>query len=166
MPIEFRCTECGRPLQAGDAASGTRILCPACGAFSAVPSVDAPGSPFAPGGEPVAGEDAENPYRAPTEYSPPPVGVSTGRTDPKAVASLVLGLCGFMLFCLCWPLELPVAITGLVLGIMGRNSENRGLAIAGIILCAVQLALVVAGAAAVLLFVMAAEAPQGPFGGW
>ncbi len=171
-------------MEAGDAAPATRILCPGCGAFSAVPAVDAPraevqppvtpaappgeeaGSPFAPGGEPVAGEDAENPYRAPNEYSPPPVYVPTGRTDPKAVASLVLGLCGFMLFCFCVPLELPVAITGLVLGIMGRNSENRGLAIAGIILCAVQLALVAAGAAAMLAFIMAAGAPQAPLGGW
>lgn len=153
MPIEFRCTECGRPLQAGDAASGTRILCPGCGVFSAVPSVDAPGSPFAPGGEPVAGEDAENPYRAPAEYSPPRV--STGSTDPKAVASLVLGLCGFTLFCFCGPLSLPVAVIGLVLGIMGRNSESRGLAVAGIVLCAVQLALAAVGVVLMIFFVIA-----------
>lgn len=38
MPIEFHCTHCGRMLQAGDASPGTRILCPACGAFSAVPA--------------------------------------------------------------------------------------------------------------------------------
>lgn len=41
MPIEFRCTECGRALQAGDATAGTRILCPGCGTFSAVPSPSA-----------------------------------------------------------------------------------------------------------------------------
>ncbi len=41
MSIEFRCTQCGRPLQAGDATPGTRILCPGCGAFSAVPSPSA-----------------------------------------------------------------------------------------------------------------------------
>lgn len=38
MSIEFLCTQRGRPLQAGDATPGTRILCPGCGAFSAVPS--------------------------------------------------------------------------------------------------------------------------------
>jgi len=45
MPIELRCTQCGRPLQAGDASPGTRILCPACGAFSAVPAPEA-GAPI------------------------------------------------------------------------------------------------------------------------
>lgn len=42
MSIEFSCTQCGRQLQAGDATSGTRILCPGCGAFSAVPAREAP----------------------------------------------------------------------------------------------------------------------------
>ncbi len=42
MPIEFSCTQCGRQLQAGNATSGTRILCPGCGAFSAVPAREAP----------------------------------------------------------------------------------------------------------------------------
>ena len=37
MSIEFTCTQCGRPLQAGDASPGTRVLCPGCGAFSSVP---------------------------------------------------------------------------------------------------------------------------------
>ena len=38
MSIEFSCTQCGRQLQAGDATAGTRILCPGCGTFSAVPA--------------------------------------------------------------------------------------------------------------------------------
>jgi phage FluMu protein Com len=41
MPSDFRCTQCGRPLQAGDASPGTRILCAACGAFSPVPAPEA-----------------------------------------------------------------------------------------------------------------------------
>lgn len=45
MPLELRCTQCGRPLQAGDASPGTRILCPACGAFSAVTAPEA-GTPI------------------------------------------------------------------------------------------------------------------------
>lgn len=45
MPLEMRCTQCGRPLHPGDASPGTRILCPGCGAFSAVPGPDA-GAPI------------------------------------------------------------------------------------------------------------------------
>jgi DNA-directed RNA polymerase subunit RPC12/RpoP len=45
MPIDFHCAQCGRPLQAGDASPGTRILCPACGAFSTIPASDT-GSPI------------------------------------------------------------------------------------------------------------------------
>jgi len=41
MPLELRCAQCGRPLQAGDASPGTRILCPACGAFSPVAAPEA-----------------------------------------------------------------------------------------------------------------------------
>ncbi|MHC4177836.1 MAG: Yip1 family protein [Planctomycetota bacterium] len=48
MSIEFTCTKCGRSLQAGDATAGTRILCPACGAFSTVPAPSAGQSPVPP----------------------------------------------------------------------------------------------------------------------
>ena len=40
MAIEFRCAQCGRLLQAGDAAPGTRVLCPGCGAFSTISAPD------------------------------------------------------------------------------------------------------------------------------
>jgi len=225
MPLEFRCTQCSRPLQAGDASPGTRILCAACGAFSAVPAPEAAapiefrctgcnkllrtaadtagkqakcpecgkivsvpgpgagvtaetlpypsppsgtqtGSPFAPAGSATAApSDPENPYLAPTQYGQPPPYVPSGRTDPKAVASLVLGLSGFVFFCCCVPLAFPVALTGLVLGIIARGSQSRGLAIAGIVLCVVQLVLLVAYLLLVL-FLGFAGGPQGPFKGW
>lgn len=41
VPTDFRCAQCSRLLQAGDASPGTRILCPGCGAFSTVPASDA-----------------------------------------------------------------------------------------------------------------------------
>ncbi len=179
MPIEFSCEQCGRLVQAGDGTSGRRVLCPGCGAFSTVPPSQAgppddrpppphkleptpppsprpaaePASPFA--ARPVDPADAENPYLAPTEYGPPPVsrpyGGPSGQTDPKAVISLVLGISGFFLFCCCAPMAALVGLTGLILGVMARKSESRGMAIAGMILCGIQLALALAY---VLFFVL------------
>lgn len=56
-------------------------------------------------------------------------------TDGKATASLVLGICSFVLFCLMFPLSL----IGLILGIASR--ERSGKRTAGIIINAIALAL-------------------------
>lgn len=56
------------------------------------------------------------------------------KTDGKAVASLVLGICSFVIFCLMWPLSL----IGLILGIA---SKKGGVKVAGIIINALALAL-------------------------
>ncbi len=57
-----------------------------------------------------------------------------------SIASLVLGICGIVGCCL--PiLGYPVAITGLVLGIIGKNKGAKNLAIAGIIVSSVTLGL-------------------------
>ena len=193
MPIEFSCEQCGRTLQAGEATPGSRVLCPACGAFSTVPGPQSdrqddrpppesegeppkpppappaaePGSPFAP--RPVDPEDAENPYLAPSEYGPPPRPMPYGgpvrQTDAKAVVSLVLGISGYLLFCCCPMLGAPVGLVGLMLGIMALKGENRGMAIAGSILCGIQLALALAY---VLFFALAVfmSGSQGPWRGW
>lgn len=57
-----------------------------------------------------------------------------------SIASMVLGICGFLAWCL--PiLGYPVSIVGLVLGILGIKKGGRGMAIAGIIMCSITLAL-------------------------
>ncbi len=170
MSIEFRCPQCARLLQAGDGTAGRRVLCPGCGAFSTVPgaATDAPKAPPAPqsGGEPskasapppsaasgspfgrrrLEPDDEENPYRAPTQYGPAPTPVPydgpVPRTDSRAAVSLALGLGGLIFSCICFPpLAIPLGAIGLMLGIMARRSSSRGMAIAGIVLCAIQLAL-------------------------
>lgn len=51
----------------------------------------------------------------------------------KAIASLILGLIGIPAWC--FPLiGLPIGLIGLILGITGLKSENRVMAILGIIL--------------------------------
>ena len=63
-----------------------------------------------------------------------------------AVASLVLGIIGLIAWVI--PLfGLPITITGLVLGAKRLNSEQRGLAIAGLTLCIIGLVLTIANGA-------------------
>jgi len=58
----------------------------------------------------------------------------------KAIASLVLGIIGMLAWCI--PLfGLPITLTGLILGIKDLGSRNRGMAIAGVVLCSIGLLL-------------------------
>ena len=63
----------------------------------------------------------------------------------KAIASLVLGIIGLIAWLI--PLfGLPISIVGLILGIKDMKSHNRGLAIAGIVLCILGLVLAIINA--------------------
>ncbi|MCX7427048.1 MAG: hypothetical protein NTW96_15665, partial [Planctomycetia bacterium] len=62
MPIEFRCSQCGKLLRTGDDTAGKQAKCPACGAIVNVPRPAVPPppsgqSPFgpAPSSPPVPG---------------------------------------------------------------------------------------------------------------
>ena len=56
----------------------------------------------------------------------------------KAVTSLVLGIIGLAAWFI--PLfGLPITIIGLVKGIKGLESEKRGIAIAGVVICIIGL---------------------------
>ena len=75
------------------------------------------------------------PYRYPPTYAPP-----EPRGGGLAVASLVLGILSLIAWLL--PIAgLPVAIVGLILGILGRGSRNRGMATGGIITSSIGLGL-------------------------
>ncbi len=86
MPIEFRCSQCGKLLRTDDGTVGRQAQCPECGAVSTVPaSSTVPNepspSPFAPstGGNPFGAPPAadagtsDNPYQSPASptYLPP-----------------------------------------------------------------------------------------------
>ncbi|GEM_PF-831555 len=61
-----------------------------------------------------------------------------GNKNGEAIASLVLGLIGLLVWLL--PiLGVPLTIIGLVLGVYSRTSPKRKLAIAGIVLCIIGL---------------------------
>jgi biopolymer transport protein ExbB/TolQ len=74
-----------------------------------------------------------------------PVRENSGQ-DGTAIASLVLGILSLVGWCL--PLiGLPMTIVGLVLGFKSLGSQNRGMAIAGIVLNILGLLLSVVNAA-------------------
>ena len=57
-----------------------------------------------------------------------------------SLTSMILGIAGFLAWCI--PLVgFPVCITGLILGIIGIKKGGKGMAIAGIIMCAITLLL-------------------------
>ncbi|MBN2025090.1 MAG: hypothetical protein JW809_20100 [Pirellulales bacterium] len=117
MPIEFRCVECQVLLRTPDEAAGRAARCPECGADLTVPAVGAKAPPRPLPAAPVP----SRPRREPT-----------GREN-EAVSAFVLGAASVGFFC-CFPAGLPCAAVGLVLGIRGRRSAQRGLAMAGIAL--------------------------------
>jgi len=113
------------------------------------------GSPFAADVPPTAPADSDNPYQSPSQYGPVRAPVAYPSTDTNATVSLILGCVGLVGFGCCGlfgvPVSLIVGSLGLWFGYRGLNSPNRGLAIAGIILCSIQLVLVLG---LILLFVM------------
>ena len=48
MPIEFRCTQCGKLLRTNDDSAGKQAKCPQCGLVLPVPGGMAAPNPFAP----------------------------------------------------------------------------------------------------------------------
>ena len=119
MPIEFRCSHCGKLLRTGDDTAGRQAQCPACRTVSTVPGPESPpeaaaappesSSPFAttaPWGEPLASPfaprgpaDAENPYQAPAEYAPAeayPGAFAADRVSAPAIGLIVTGSLGLV----------------------------------------------------------------------
>lgn len=63
-----------------------------------------------------------------------------------SIASMILGIVGFIAWCI--PLfGFPVTIVGLILGILGIKKGGKGMAIAGIIMCALTLVLTIINSA-------------------
>jgi hypothetical protein len=80
MPIEFRCSQCGKLLRTGDETVGRQAQCPQCGGLSKVPGpAEAAGAspPLAPLGAESAA--AGSPFRPGSV-----VGVAPGQADPSA----------------------------------------------------------------------------------
>ena len=113
-----------------------------------------PGSGYPYGTPPNVYPPAVTPYGSGAYYAPsvstPPANAGQG----KAVASLVLGIVGLVFgFSL---VGLPCAVVGLILGILAKRQHAGGIATAGIVLCAVGLALSLILLCFILIFVIMA----------
>jgi len=64
MPIEFRCTKCGKLLRTGDDAAGQQAKCPACGELMSVPAGPAVAVEVVP--------DDQSPFRQAAAPAPGP----------------------------------------------------------------------------------------------
>ncbi len=62
-----------------------------------------------------------------------------------AIASMVLGIVSIVFACCLWPISFIAAVVGLVLGIVSvkQNRDGKGMAIAGIIMCAIAIVLAI-----------------------
>ncbi len=86
-------------------------------------------------------------------YNPQDFGYSSAPEPEKkgmSIASLVLGICGFIAWCI--PLfGYPVTIVGIILGVIGMKKGGKGMAIAGIVCSAISLVLTVINSVAGVL---------------
>ena len=65
MPIEFRCSKCGKLLRTGDDTAGRQAQCPECGTISMVP---APAGPQAPSATPPS-LDGSTPFSSGSPFA-------------------------------------------------------------------------------------------------
>jgi hypothetical protein len=123
---------------------GTRVpgvanLCSTCGYnFNTGPFSQPPGSPMGYAGRPAYGDPNWQANYPRQGYGPGPL-EGNGK-EGLAVASLVLGILSVLLFCF-WYFGIVCAILAIIFGVIGKNSIQRGMAIAGIVLGAIGLAI-------------------------
>ena len=107
MPIEFRCTSCGKLLRVKDDVAGKQAKCPACETVSQVPTAPpppsaAPGEPPPAAATPPPASESENPYLSPEiQFDPSgrPVLPDEARrkVSAPATALIVVGVIGLVL---------------------------------------------------------------------
>jgi hypothetical protein len=107
------------------------------------------GRVFVPADEPDRPAGPADPDELPPQRTATPAG-------KQAVAGLVLGVIGLTLCFGCCPfVGLPFGVLGIVFGMLGRRSENRGLAVGGIATGTVAVVIATLGGTVWLLLVAA-----------
>jgi phage FluMu protein Com len=95
MPIEFRCTGCGKLLRVADASAGADARCPECDTIVRVPGQWQEPSTTAP--TPPAGETAEDsPYSSP-QADPGETVTARDRVSGAATGLMIAGTVGVVL---------------------------------------------------------------------
>ena len=65
-----------------------------------------------------------------------------GESKGLSIASMVLGIVSLVLFCF-WYVSIPCAILAIIFGVIGKKKGGRGMAIAGLVLGIIAIAVVV-----------------------
>ena len=89
MPIDFRCTQCGRLLRTGDETAGKQAKCPECGRVMPIPAVSGSSAGGAPSGAagPLPSAPADSGYPFPPLGPLAPAGLAR---PPGAVRPTML----------------------------------------------------------------------------
>jgi hypothetical protein len=149
MPIEFRCSHCGKLLRTADGTAGRQAQCPECGTIGTVPGGPTPASPTPPpsaGANPFAA--AAEPSAGPTDY-PYPSSYAAGTVAsaaPKATVALVLSIIGMVTWC-CPLIGFPINILALVFGILALRDRANATPIVAIVLSSIGILLCLSNAA-------------------
>jgi hypothetical protein len=162
MAIEFRCSQCNKLLRTADDAGGRQARCPECGAISTVPTVAGSDDVYALQSPPEAGSpfgamptsnvaSPDNPYQSPEQPSAKP------KSNGKAIAALVLGISGMILWC-CPLVGFPVTVLGLIFGILAIREQRSTMAIVAIVLSSIGILLTLGNAISGAVMMMAQQA--------
>ena len=139
MPILFTCPSCRKQLSVPEEYGGQQGVCPSCGSPVAVPSASTPGATL-----PALTAPPQPTVGRPT-YAMAGGVAPVAPTHQLAIWSLVLGIAAFAM---CGPIT---SLPGLIIGILARSKirdsrgayGGEGMALAGIIISAINLGLTV-----------------------
>jgi hypothetical protein len=136
MPVEFRCSQCGKLLRTGDDTVGRQAQCPECGSLTTVPgpgeTTGAPppleplgpavpassGNPFGPTPGATSPTGSDNPYQSPGTYA---YAAPLGQPDPMAaqrVSGPATALIVMAILSMCFQvLGIIAHLVGMVIGV-------------------------------------------------
>jgi phage FluMu protein Com len=127
MPIEFRCTQCGKLLRTGDDTAGRQAQCPECGTIRTVPNPAEAQSPAIPslaplegGGQPASGSPFAAVVGGETAYQSP-VADMHEPSPAERVSGPATALMVFAILCIIMDSLIVLgALTGAVLILAGQ----------------------------------------------
>ncbi len=166
--MNINCPSCASQLLLPDELAGKRVQCPRCqNAFNATGGAGPPAQPpRPPRPAPRDDDDDDDDYRprrrrrlryddddhpddyAPARRRPGRDGLEQG--NGFAVTAMVLGIVSLCGMCLCPLVGIACGVLAAIFGILGYNTEGRGMAIAGIAMGGVGVLL---GIASLLVFI-------------
>ena len=139
--LKFICPACGKKLAVPDEYAGKQVRCPACQQTMTVPQQQPEPYTVFPASPPMPPPPPPPNYYAP--YPPHGYPPTTAPSNGMAVASLVLGIISFCLFCLSFiPGTLAIIFGGIAISNCNKGiAGGKGMAKAGLTCGIISMAL-------------------------